>query len=112
MLGVLLASGAVGCMSHYTIRFAALTRGHRGSMIPVILPIYAIGTSPLLVWALVEALLGAALSPTALLALFVLGVVVYVPVYLLQHRAGRRGARYWWPPRTGLARRCGAPGHR
>ncbi|RRD07282.1 DMT family transporter [Arachnia propionica] len=86
LLGPGLALGAVGCMSCYVIRFARLTRGYHGPMTPVILPIHACGAVPLIVWGGVEMSAGARVSLTALIALVVLGVLVYAPVHLLQHR--------------------------
>ncbi|QPL06181.1 MULTISPECIES: DMT family transporter [Actinomyces] len=86
VLGTLLAVGAVLLMSVYTVAFAALTRGYQGPMAPVITPIYAWGLAPLAVWAFTDLLRGARLTPTTLAVLAALGLLVYLPVYLIQHR--------------------------
>lgn len=85
-LGALLAVAAVLLMSVYTVAFAALTRGYRGPMAPVITPIYAWGMVPLAVWVLIDLLHGTRLTPTAVLVLAALGLLIYLPVYLIQHR--------------------------
>ncbi|MCL3777981.1 MULTISPECIES: hypothetical protein [unclassified Actinomyces] len=85
-LGVLLAVGAVLLMSVYTVAFAALTRGYRGPMAPVITPVYAWGLVPLAAWAVIDLLRGARLTPSALAVLAALGLLVYLPLYLIQHR--------------------------
>ncbi|PWH07499.1 hypothetical protein DEO23_02395 [Brachybacterium endophyticum] len=82
-------------ISWYGVAFACANRGFRGSMARRILPIHAVGVLPLLVWAGGATLAGERMSLRALLVLVVLGLVVYVPVYLLQHRLiVRAGATY------------------
>lgn len=86
VLGALLAVGAVVLMSVYTVCFAALTRGYRGPMAPVITPVYAWGLVPLTVWALVDLARGARLTASAVAVLAALGLLVYLPAYIIQHR--------------------------
>ncbi len=85
-LGALLAVGAVVLMSVYTVCFAALTRGYREPMAPVITPVYAWGLVPLAVWALVDLTRGARLTASAVAVLAALGLLVYLPAYIIQHR--------------------------
>ncbi|WP_350350242.1 DMT family transporter [Microbacterium sp. A8/3-1] len=86
VLGVLAAVGAMLSMAAYGLLFAHLNRGRRGPMAPRILPIFALGSVPLVLWAVVEVWSGGLFEPWAILALAVLGLAVYVPAYLVQHR--------------------------
>ncbi|MEU1707615.1 DMT family transporter [Streptomyces sp. NPDC005706] len=82
-LGSLVAVAALFSMAFYGIYFERVNRGYRGAMAPRILPIFAVGTIPLALWALVA---GGEAGWAALGMLALLGIVVYVPAYLLQHR--------------------------
>jgi drug/metabolite transporter (DMT)-like permease len=73
-------------MSFYGVYFARVNRGYQGAMAPRILPIFAIGAIPLAVWAVAGLSAGEAASWSAVALLALLGVVVYVPAYVLQHR--------------------------
>jgi drug/metabolite transporter (DMT)-like permease len=84
--GMLLALGAVLCQAVYNVAFAAVNRDRHGPTAPLVLPVFAVGSVPLLVWAGIDLARGGELTWRALLALAVLGIVVYVPTYLLQHR--------------------------
>lgn len=84
--GVLLALGAVLCQAVYNVAFAAVNRDQHGPTAPLVLPVFAVGSVPLLVWAGIDLAGGGSLTWRSLLALAVLGIVVYVPTYLLQHR--------------------------
>ncbi|WP_406300797.1 DMT family transporter (plasmid) [Embleya sp. NBC_00888] len=85
-LGSLVAVAAMLSMAFYGLYFARTNRGHQGAMAPRILPIFAVGTLPLAAWASTELTAGDAggWRTTGMLAL--LGIVIYVPAYLLQHR--------------------------
>lgn len=84
--GAACALAAMLLISWYGVAFARANRGFRGSMARRILPIHGIGVVPLLLWALLAMLGGDRLTLRALLVLVALGIVVYVPVYLLQAR--------------------------
>jgi len=87
-LGLGIAAGVAGMasMAWYGIHFSRANAGYAGPMAPRILPVFGLGCLPLVVWAVAGFLAGGTITPGALLALVVLGVVVYVPAYLLQHR--------------------------
>ncbi|WP_343951561.1 DMT family transporter [Nonomuraea longicatena] len=85
-LGSLVALAAMFSMAFYGIYFSRTNRGHQGPMAPRILPIFAVGTVPLAAWAAADLASGERVGWTALGLLVLLGVVIYVPVYLLQHR--------------------------
>ena len=85
--GVLAAIGAMLSMAAYSLYFAHVNRHHEGPMTPRILPIFALGSVPLVLWGAFEVASGQEevdLSHIAILAF--LGIVVYVPAYLVQHR--------------------------
>ncbi|GAA2519067.1 DMT family transporter [Winogradskya humida] len=82
-LGTVCAVAAMLSIAFYGLFFARVNRGYHGAMAPRILPIFAAGSIPLIAWAVVE---GAAVSLTAVGLLAILGIVIYVPAYLLQHR--------------------------
>ncbi|MFE5776125.1 hypothetical protein [Brachybacterium sp. NPDC056505] len=84
--GAVCAVAAMLLISWYGVAFSRTNRGFSGSMARRILPIHAIGVVPLMLWAAAAMLGGDRLTLRALLVLVVLGIVVYVPVYLLQHR--------------------------
>ncbi|MBK0331770.1 hypothetical protein I8D64_10170 [Brachybacterium sp. MASK1Z-5] len=84
--GAVCALAAMLLISWYGVAFARANRGFSGSMARRILPIHAIGVIPLMLWAAAAMLGGDRLTLRALLVLVLLGIVVYVPVYLLQHR--------------------------
>lgn len=86
VLGVLAAVGAMLSMAAYGLLFAHLNRGRHGPMAPRILPIFALGSVPLVLWAVVEVWSGGLFEPWVILVLAVLGLAVYVPAYLVQHR--------------------------
>ncbi|WP_177227246.1 DMT family transporter [Nonomuraea pusilla] len=85
-LGSLVALAAMFSMAFYGLYFSRTSRGYQGPMAPRILPIFAVGTIPLGAWAAADIAAGERVSWAALGMLVVLGVVVYVPAYLLQHR--------------------------
>jgi drug/metabolite transporter (DMT)-like permease len=85
-LGAAFALAAMLSMAFYGVYFARVNRGYRGAMAPRILPVFAAGTIPLAVWAAAAIAAGETVSWSAIGLLAVLGVVIYVPVYLLQHR--------------------------
>ncbi|MFG1606766.1 DMT family transporter [Actinoplanes sp. NPDC049265] len=85
LLGAVAASGAMVSMAFYGLYFATVNRGYRGPMAPRILPIFTVGAIPLVIWAATDPAVGdVRWSTVALLA--VLGTVIYVPAYLLQHK--------------------------
>ena len=84
--GVLAAVGAMLSMSAYGLYFAHVNRGYRGPMTPRILPIFALGCVPLVLWAVVEVSGGGRVELVTLAALALLGLGIYVPAYLVQHR--------------------------
>lgn len=84
--GVLAALGAMLSMSVYGLLFAHVNRGHSGAITPRILPIFALGSVPLLVWAVIEVSLGGTIEPVSIAVLALLGLGIYVPAYLVQHR--------------------------
>jgi drug/metabolite transporter (DMT)-like permease len=86
LIGTLFALAAMGSMAFYGVFFARVSRRYHGPMAPRILPIFAIGSIPLVLWATVSIIGGEQLSWNVIGMLAVLGLVVYVPVYLLQHR--------------------------
>lgn len=85
-LGALSAVAAMLSMAFYSIYFAATNRRHRGAMAPRIMPVFAVGAIPLAVWAATDLAAGAAAGWTVIGMLAFLGIVIYVPAYLLQHR--------------------------
>ncbi|HEU4807268.1 MAG TPA: hypothetical protein VFT01_03330, partial [Homoserinimonas sp.] len=85
-LGALFAVAAMLSMAFYGIYFAQVNRNYRGAMAPRILPVFAVGTIPLAVWATADFAAGGTVSRSAIGMLALLGIVVYVPAYLLQHR--------------------------
>ncbi|WP_172191169.1 hypothetical protein [Actinomyces faecalis] len=85
-LAAALATAAVVSMACYSVHFAHLTRTYHGPMAPVILPIYGWGLVPLSVWAALELARGHRLTLQAFIVLAALGLLVYLPVYLIQHR--------------------------
>jgi len=85
-LGTLSALAAMLSMAFYGVYFGRVNRGHRGAMAPRILPVFAVGTMPLAVWAAVALARGESVSVASIGLLAGLGIIIYVPVYLLQHR--------------------------
>ncbi|WP_326794046.1 DMT family transporter (plasmid) [Streptomyces sp. NBC_00841] len=85
-LGSLVAVAGMLSMAFYGLYFARTNRGYRGAMAPRILPIFAVGTIPLTVWASAEITVGETAGWSAIGMLALLGIVIYVPAYLLQHR--------------------------
>ncbi|WP_267422054.1 MULTISPECIES: DMT family transporter [unclassified Curtobacterium] len=86
LIGTVSALAAMGSMAFYGVFFARVNRGHVGPMAPRILPVFAVGSIPLVLWAATAVVGGDRVSWNVIGMLAVLGVVVYVPVYLLQHR--------------------------
>lgn len=84
--GVLAAVAAMLSMSIYGLLFAHVNRGRSGPIAPRILPIFALGSVPLVVWAVIEVSVGGSIEPLSIAVLAVLGLGIYVPAYLLQHR--------------------------
>lgn len=84
--GVLAAVAAMLSMSIYGLLFAHVNRGRSGPVAPRILPIFALGSVPLVVWAVIEVSVGGSIEPLSIAVLAVLGLGIYVPAYLLQHR--------------------------
>lgn len=94
-LGIAFAVAAMLSMAGYSVWFAHSNAGYSGSTARRILPVFAVGAIPLALWGGAELAMGATVTPLALLSLALLGVVVYVPVYTLQHRILiRAGAAY------------------
>ncbi len=85
-LGAGCALAAMLSMAFYGVFFARLNRGHRGPMAPRILPVFAVGSVPLLAWAAVAVAGGEWIGGATVGLLALLGIGIYVPVYLLQHR--------------------------
>lgn len=85
-LGALAAIGAMASMAAYGLYFAHLNRGYDGPMTPRLVPIFAVGSIPLAMWAIVETVSGTAIALGSIAVLAVLGIVIYVPAYLVQHR--------------------------
>jgi drug/metabolite transporter (DMT)-like permease len=84
LLGAAAALAAMLSMAFYGLYFAAVNRDYHGPMAPRILPIFTAGAIPLAVWAAADSA-GTRLSWSTVALLAVLGTVVYVPAYLLQH---------------------------
>lgn len=109
-MGAACAVGAMLSMSFYGVYFARLNRGFRGAMAPRILPVFALGTIPLAIWAISVIAAGESVGWSTVGLLAVLGIVIYVPVYHLQHRLLlTNGPSYvallglWIPPLVGAA---------
>lgn len=85
-LGALFAVAAMLSMAFYGIYFAKVNRNYRGPMAPRILPVFVIGTIPLAIWASTDFIAGKTVTWMAVGMLAFLGIVIYVPAYLLQHR--------------------------
>ncbi|MCW3839568.1 DMT family transporter [Micromonospora yasonensis] len=85
-LGALFAVAAMLSMAFYGLYFARVNRTYQGAMAPQIMPVFAVGAIPLAIWASVEFAAGATVSWTVIGMLALLGTVIYVPAYLLQHR--------------------------
>ncbi|WP_026529389.1 DMT family transporter [Haematomicrobium sanguinis] len=83
--GIVCAAAAMISMAWYGVLFGRWNRGSRSPMVRRILPIFALGAVPLLVWAIASISAGDTLSMGALVVLVTLGVLIYVPAYLLQH---------------------------
>lgn len=73
-------------MSVYGLLFAHVNRDRAGAVTARILPVFALGSVPLLVWAVIEVGLGGMIEPVSIAVLAVLGLGIYVPAYLVQHR--------------------------
>lgn len=73
-------------MAFYGIYFAKVNRNYRGAMAPRILPVFVVGTIPLAIWASTDFMSGKTVTWMAIGMLAFLGIVIYVPAYLLQHR--------------------------
>lgn len=84
--GVLAAVGAMLSMAAYGLLFAHVNRGRRGPMAPRILPIFALGSAPLVLWAVVEVSVDEGVELVTIGVLALLGLGIYVPAYLVQHR--------------------------
>ncbi|TCJ21605.1 hypothetical protein E0W80_16075 [Microbacterium sp. PI-1] len=84
--GVLAAVGAMLSMAVYGLYFAHVNRDYRGPMTPRILPVFTLGSMPLVVWAAAEVSGGGPVALVTLIALLVLGLGIYVPAYVVQHR--------------------------
>lgn len=67
-LGALFAVAAMLSMAFYGIYFAQVNRNYRGAMAPRILPVFAVGTIPLAVWATADFAAGGTVSWSAHLA--------------------------------------------
>ncbi|MFD3448444.1 hypothetical protein ACFDTO_28000 [Microbacteriaceae bacterium 4G12] len=85
-LGSVFALAAMLSMAFYGLSFARVNRGYRGPMAPRILPVFAVGSVPLLAWATVAVAGGERVGWVTAGLLALLGIGIYVPVYLLQHR--------------------------
>ncbi|MFC9560287.1 DMT family transporter [Agromyces sp. NPDC056965] len=86
VVGVLAAIGAMFSMAAYSLYFAHVNRRYAGPMTPRILPIFALGSVPLVLWAGVEVAAGQTVSLSSLAMLAFVGIAIYVPAYLVQHR--------------------------
>lgn len=86
VLGILAAIGAMISMAVYGLYFAHVNRRYEGPLSARLLPIFALGSLPLVLWAAVEAIIAGSVDLPSLAVLAFLGTVVYVPAYLLQHR--------------------------
>ncbi|MFJ6533764.1 DMT family transporter [Microbacterium sp. NPDC091662] len=84
--GVLAALGAMLSVSVYGVLFAHVNRDHSGPVAPRILPVFALGSVPLVVWAVIEVSSGESIAPVSIAVLALLGLGIYVPGYLVQHR--------------------------
>lgn len=84
--GVLAALGAMLSVSVYGLLFAHVNRDHSGPVTPRILPVFALGSVPLLGWAVIEVSFGGSIAPVSIAVLALLGLGIYVPAYLVQHR--------------------------
>ncbi|WP_431030987.1 DMT family transporter [Plantibacter sp. RU18] len=86
LIGTLFSIAAMGSMAFYGVFFARVNRAYHGPMAPRILPIFALGSIPLVLWAAAAIGGGESVSWNVVVMLAVLGIAIYVPVYLLQHR--------------------------
>ncbi|MBM7832091.1 drug/metabolite transporter (DMT)-like permease [Agromyces cerinus] len=86
VLGVLAAIAAMFSMVIYSLSFAHVNRHHEGPLTPRILPIFALGSIPLVLWAGLEVSTGRNVDLSSIVILALLGIVIYVPAYLVQHR--------------------------
>lgn len=85
-LGAVFAVAAMLSMAFYGLYFAQVNRNYRGAMVPRILPVFAVGTIPLAFWATADFMVGGTVGWSAIGMLALLGIVIYVPAYVLQHR--------------------------
>ena len=85
-IGAVLAVGAMLSMAFYGVYFARVNRGYEGPLAPRILPVFAVGTIPLAAWGAAGVAGGDPVTWSTIGLLALLGIVIYVPVYLLQHR--------------------------
>ncbi|SIO07787.1 DMT family transporter [Agromyces cerinus] len=86
LLGVLAAIAAMLSMAVYGLYFAQVNLHHVGALTPRILPIFALGSIPLVLWAGIEVSNGRNVDLSSVVILALLGIVIYVPAYLVQHR--------------------------
>lgn len=84
--GVIAAVGAMLSIAVYGLFFAHVNRDRSGPIAQRILPVFALGSVPLLVWAVVEVSSGGSVEPFSIAVLALLGLCIYVPAYLVQHR--------------------------
>ncbi|WP_305785367.1 DMT family transporter [Symbioplanes lichenis] len=86
VLGTVCAVAAMLSMACYGLAFARVNRGYSGPTAPRILPVFAWGTVPLALWAGGDVTTGERAGWAAIGLLAFLGIVIYVPAYLVQHR--------------------------
>ncbi|MFB6608844.1 DMT family transporter [Agromyces sp. NPDC056379] len=86
VVGVFAAIGAMFSMAAYSLYFAHVNRRYAGPMSPRILPIFALGSVPLVLSAGVEVAAGQTVSLSSMAMLAFVGIAIYVPAYLVQHR--------------------------
>lgn len=85
-LGAFFAAAAMLSMAFYTLYFAKVNSNYKGAMAPRILPVFAVGAIPLAIWASAQLVAGDTVSWASIGMLAFLGIVIYVPAYILQHR--------------------------
>lgn len=85
-LGLMFAVLAMSATAFYGVYFARVNREYRGALAARLFPIFALGAAPLVLWAGYSVIRGATMTWSTVGLLALLGTVVYVPVYLLQHR--------------------------
>ena len=95
LTGIVYAVLAMLSISLYGVFFEKVNTRSEQPLHLQLLPIYAAGSLPLLIWGAIDIGLGATITFQSVILLAVLGILVYTPTYLIQHHLIlTRGAQY------------------